>query len=54
MSKINKSSQSDDSNSKLPRSVTPKPPIKDLPKLEVVKVIAPKSPESTQTEEQKS
>ncbi|PZO39186.1 MAG: hypothetical protein DCF19_14520 [Pseudanabaena frigida] len=54
MSKINKQSQSDDSNSKLPpKAVTPKPPIKDLPKLEVVKVIAPKSPESTQTEEQK-
>jgi hypothetical protein len=53
MSKINKSSQSDDSNSKLPRSVTPKPPIKDLPKLEVVKVIAPKAPESTQPEEQR-
>jgi len=53
MSKINKSSQSDDSNSKLPRSVTPKPPIKDLPKLEVVKVIAPKAPEANQPEEQK-
>jgi hypothetical protein len=53
MSKINKPSQSDDSNSKhLPRSVTPKPPIKDLPKLEVVKVIAPKSLESTQSDEQ--
>lgn len=54
MSKINKSSQSDDSNSKLPKSVTPKPPIKDLPKLEVVKVIAPKSPESTLPEELES
>jgi hypothetical protein len=54
MSKISKSSQADDSSSKLlPRSVTPKPPIKDLPKLEVVKVIAPKSPESIQIEEQK-
>ncbi len=53
MSKINKPSQSDDSNSKLlPKSVTPKPPIKDLPKLEVVKVIAPKSPESIQAEEE--
>ena len=53
MSKINKPSQSDDANSKnLPKSVTPKPPIKDLPKLEVVKVIAPKSPESQQTEDQ--
>lgn len=54
MSKINKSSQSDDSNSKSPKSVTPKPPIKDLPKLEVVKVIAPKSPESTLPEELES
>ncbi|BBC25702.1 hypothetical protein [Pseudanabaena sp. ABRG5-3] len=54
MSKINKPSQSDDSNSKLlPRSVTPKPPIKDLPKLEVVKVIAPKSAESIEPEDQK-
>jgi len=54
MSKINKPSQSDDSNSKpLPRSVTPKPPIKDLPKLEVVKVIAPKSAEAIQAEEMK-
>lgn len=52
MSKINKPSQSDDSNSKpLPRSVTPKPPIKDLPKLEVVKVIAPKSAEIPQAED---
>ena len=55
MSKINKSSQSDNlNNTLLPTSVTPKPPIKDLPKLELVKVIAPKSPESTQPEEQKS
>lgn len=55
MSKINKPSQSDDSNSKpLAKSVTPKPPIKDLPKLEVLKVIAPKSPESTLPEDQKS
>jgi len=54
MSKINKPSQSDDSNSKpLPRSVTPKPPIKDLPKLEVVKVIAPKSAETVPAEETK-
>lgn len=54
MSKINKSSPSNDSDGKiLPRSVTPKPPIKDLPKLEVVKVIAPKSPESSETEEKK-
>ncbi len=54
MSKINKPSQSDDANSKLvPRSVTPKPPIKDLPKLEVLKVIAPKSPETDPPEEQK-
>ena len=54
MSKINNSSQSDDSNSQLPRSVTTKPPIKDLPKLEVVKVIAPKTPESTPSKEQQS
>lgn len=54
MSTINKSSQSDNlSNTLLPTSITPKPPIKDLPKLEVIKVIAPKSPESTQSEEQK-
>ena len=54
MSKINKPSQSDDASSKLTsRSVTPKPPIKDLPKLEVLKVIAPKSPEPDQPEEQK-
>lgn len=54
MSKISKSSQSDDSNSKLlSKSVPPKPPIKDLPKLEVVKVIAPKSLEAIQAEEQK-
>ncbi|MCY7332887.1 MAG: hypothetical protein LH649_09560, partial [Pseudanabaena sp. CAN_BIN31] len=53
MSKINKPSQSDDSNSKLPKSVISQPPTKDLPKLEVVKVIAPKAPESTQLEEQK-
>lgn len=53
MSKINKSSQSDDSNSKLPKSVTPKPPIKDLPKLEVLKVIAPKPLDANQAEEQK-
>ncbi len=53
MSKINKPSQSDDSNSKLPKSVIFQPPTKDLPKLEVVKVIAPKAPESTQLEEQK-
>ena len=54
MSKINNSSPSDDSTSKLSKSVIPKPPIKDLPKLEVVKVIAPKAPESIQPEEQKS
>ncbi len=55
MSKINKTSQSDDLNSKiLAKSVTPKPPIKDLPKLEVLKVIAPKAPESTLPEDQKS
>jgi len=53
MSKINNSSPSDDSTSQLSKSVIPKPPIKDLPKLEVVKVIAPKAPESTQPEEQK-
>lgn len=54
MSKINKPSQPDDSNSKLlSRSVTPKPPIKDLPKLEVVKVIAPKSSETTQSDDRK-
>ena len=53
MNKINKTSQSDDSNSKLPKSVTPKPPIKDLPKLEVVKVIAPKAPERSPPEEKK-
>ncbi|MBD2175384.1 hypothetical protein H6F42_00460 [Pseudanabaena sp. FACHB-1998] len=54
MSKINQPIQSDDSNSKpLTRSVTPKPPIKDLPKLEVVKVIAPKSAETIQAEEMK-
>ena len=51
MSKINQTSQLDDSNSKT-LSNTPKPPIKDLPKLEVVKVIAPKSLESIQAEEQ--
>ncbi|WP_055074368.1 hypothetical protein [Pseudanabaena sp. 'Roaring Creek'] len=54
MSKTNKSSQSDDSSIKSPKSVTPKPPIKDLPKLEVVKVIAPKAPDSNQPEEIKS
>lgn len=55
MSKISKPSQSDDSNSiSLPRSVTTKPPIKDLPKLEVVKVIAPKSPDSEQPLEDKA
>ena len=53
MSKINKSSQSDDSDNKVPKSVTPKPPLKDLPKLEVVKVIAPKPPEIIQIEAQK-
>ncbi len=51
MSKINQTSQADGSNSKT-LSNTPKPPIKDLPKLEVVKVIAPKSLESIQAEEQ--
>ncbi len=51
MSKINQTSQTDDSNSKA-LSSTPKPPIKDLPKLEVVKVIAPKSLEAIQAEEQ--
>ncbi len=51
MSKINQTSQPDDSNSKT-LSNTPKPPIKDLPKLEVIKVIAPKSLESIQAEEQ--
>lgn len=56
MSKITKLSQSDDSNNNhFPiSSVTPKPPIKDLPKLEVVKVIAPKPPDSIQAEEPKS
>ncbi len=54
MTKINKSSQSDDSTSQLPRSVTTKPPIKDLPKLEVVKVIAPKAPDAAPSEEHKS
>ena len=54
MSKITKSSQSDDSNNQfLPISVPPKPPIKDLPKLEVIKVIAPKSPDTVQSEETK-
>lgn len=54
MSKINKSSQSNDSNSKVSKSVTPKPPNKDLPKLEVLKVIAPKSSEPTESEDAKS
>jgi hypothetical protein len=49
MSKINNPSQSDDSNNpSLSRSVTTKPPIKDLPKLEVVKIIAPKPPDAVQ------
>jgi len=49
MSKISNLSQSDDSiNPSLSRSVTTKPPIKDLPKLEVVKVIAPKPPDAVQ------
>ncbi len=51
MSKITKSSQSDDTNNRpLSTSVPPKPPIKDLPKLEVIKVIAPKSPDTLQSE----
>lgn len=55
MSKINTPSQPDDSNSKfLAKSVTPKPPIKDLPKLEVLKVIAPKSSEPALSEDQRS
>ena len=53
MSKINKTSQSDDSTPKIPKSSTTKPPIKDLPKLEVVKVIAPKTPEAIEAEAQK-
>ena len=54
MSKITKSSQSDNANSRaLSTSVPPKPPIKDLPKLEVVKVIAPKAPDALQSEEPK-
>ena len=49
MSKISNPSQSDDSqNPSLSRSFTTKPPIKDLPKLEVVKVIAPKPPDAVQ------
>jgi hypothetical protein len=54
MSKIKKSNQSDDSDNKVPKSISPKPPLKDLPKLEVVKVIAPKPPEVIQSEAQKS
>ena len=53
MSKINKPNESEDSNNKLLQtSVTPKPPIKDLPKLEVIKVIAPKYSDSSQFEEE--
>ncbi len=55
MSKISNPSQSDDSNNpSLPRSVTTKPPIKDLPKLEVVKVIAPKPPDAVQNLDDKA
>jgi|GEM_PF-114144 len=55
MSKISNPSQSDDSNNaSLSRSVTTKPPIKDLPKLEVVKVIAPKPPDAVQNLEDKA
>ena len=55
MSKISNLSQSDDSiNPSLSRSVTTKPPIKDLPKLEVVKVIAPKPPDAVQNLDSKA
>jgi hypothetical protein len=55
MSKISNPSQSDDSNNpSLSRSVTTKPPIKDLPKLEVVKVIAPKPPDAVQNLDSKA
>jgi len=55
MSKITNPSQSDDSNNpSSSRSVTTKPPIKDLPKLEVVKVIAPKPPDAVQNLDSKA
>ena len=55
MSKITNPSQPDDSNNpSSSRSVTTKPPIKDLPKLEVVKVIAPKPPETIQNLDDKA
>jgi hypothetical protein len=55
MSKITNPSQPDDSNNpSSSRSVTTKPPIKDLPKLEVVKVIAPKPPEAIQNLDDKA
>jgi len=53
MSKVSKSSLSDDSSSKsLAKSTASKSPAKDSPKLEVLKVIAPKSTEDIQEEEQ--
>ncbi|PZU94033.1 MAG: hypothetical protein DCE90_15490 [Pseudanabaena sp.] len=53
MSKVSKSSLSDDSSSKsLAKSNTSKSPAKDSPKLEVLKVIAPKSTEDIKGEEQ--
>jgi hypothetical protein len=51
MSKVNNLNQSDESISKNAQSVPPKSPLKDLPKLEVIKVIAPKPPDAPQHEE---
>ncbi len=54
MSKVNKPGKSDDSSSNsLSKSATPKSSTKDAPKLEVIKVIAPKPPEPPQPEETK-